>query len=184
MASITYGFGNLVDDSGALLTSSASVTIASVTDKAGVAIVSHGATVNTGALPKVSVDYDSVTHGEAWITLSVSQSARTITAANASPAIYAAKDSNALLLSGIVGVTGVSFPTAVPSKEQILAVFYADGGFSALIAESYGFFTFVPPSNYPGNGTLTLMDHTNTNTLATFTIAYDASRNAISRSAQ
>jgi hypothetical protein len=109
MATVTYPLGILYDDSGAILTAPV-VTIASVTDKAGTAIASPGATVNgSGTATPISVDYDAESHGESWITLAVSQSGRTVTGANASIAIYAAKDSSrivtALPATGTLAVT-------------------------------------------------------------------------------
>lgn len=94
MSIVTFPVGLLLDDAGALLTGAAAVTIATVTDKAGGAIATPGATVNTGALPFISVDYDPDAKGEAIITLAVSQAGRTVTGANASPAIYTPVDSS------------------------------------------------------------------------------------------
>jgi hypothetical protein len=95
---VTYPVGQLLDDSGAIL-SAPVVTIASVTDKAGTAIGSPGATVNgSGTATPISIDYDAEVKGEAWITLSVSQATKTVTGANASIALYAARDSSRLNL--------------------------------------------------------------------------------------
>jgi len=108
MSVITFPVGNLFDDLGVLL-SAPVVTITSVTDKAGTAIVTPGATVNaSGTATPISVDFDPELHSEAWITLAVSQAGRTITGTNAAIAIYAAKDSSrivtALPTSGTLAV--------------------------------------------------------------------------------
>jgi hypothetical protein len=93
MSVVTFPVGLLVDDAGAIL-SAPVVTILSVTDKAGTPIGTPGATVNgSGTATPISVDYDPETKGEAWITLSVSQSAHTVTGPNAEIVIYAARDS-------------------------------------------------------------------------------------------
>lgn len=117
MSTITYPVGQLTDDSGALLTSGAAVTISSVTDKSGTAIPSHGATVNYAA-PFCSVDYDAETKGEAIITLAVSQSGRTITNGNASVSVYAARDSSRIL-AAIAGATGAVHLTS--ADEAVLS---------------------------------------------------------------
>ena len=90
MATITYPLGLLTDDAGAILTAPV-VTITSVTDKAGTAISSPGATVNGSATATpISIDYDAEAKNEAWIVLAVSQASRTITGANATISLYAA----------------------------------------------------------------------------------------------
>jgi hypothetical protein len=104
-AVVTYPVMQVVDDSGAVV-SGATVTIASVTDKAGTAIASPGATVNLAG-PNVSIDYDAAAKGEAWVTLAVSKVGSTFTGANAAPAFYLAADSSRIL-------------TALPSSGVLL----------------------------------------------------------------
>jgi len=100
---ITYPVGRTLDDTGVIITG-ATVTIASVVDKAGNAIASHGAVVNgvDGSNVLVgksflSVDYDPKDKGEAYITLAVSKSATTITGERAAPYTFAALDSDRTL---------------------------------------------------------------------------------------
>lgn len=92
---ITTPLCRVVDDSGAIVTG-ATVTITSVTDKAGSAISSPGATVNLAGA-NVSVDYDAEAKGEAWVTLAISKVGSTFTGERAAPAFYLAKDSGRLL---------------------------------------------------------------------------------------
>lgn len=92
MGAVTFPVGLLVDDAGAVLTAPI-VVISGVVDKAGSAVASPGATVNgSGGANPISVDYDVDAKGEAWIVLSVSQVARTVTEANASVAVWAGAD--------------------------------------------------------------------------------------------
>ena len=86
MATQTYPLLIVVDDSGTI-TTGATVTIASVTDKAGTAIASPGATLNVAGA-NVSVDYDVAAKGEAWITLAISKTGQTFTGLNASPRYF------------------------------------------------------------------------------------------------
>lgn len=89
MAATTFPLGRLVDDAGAVLDAPV-VTVSSVVDKAGVAVASHGATVNgSGTDTPISVDYDAEAKGEAWITLAVSQATKTVTGERATRAIFA-----------------------------------------------------------------------------------------------
>lgn len=92
MATITYPLLTVVDDAGAVVTG-ATVTITSVTTKAGAAIASHGATLNTSGA-NISVDYDAEGKGEAWIVLAISKGGSTITGLNAAPAFFLAIDSS------------------------------------------------------------------------------------------
>lgn len=123
MAVITMPVGILLDDAGAILTAPV-VTITSVTDKAGSAIASPGATVNaSGTATPVSVDYDAEAKGEAWITLAVSQAGRTVTGVNAAPAFYVARDSSRI----ITNITGDAFarlgaPGGVSISADIAAI--------------------------------------------------------------
>lgn len=68
-----------------------------------------------------------------------------------------------------------------PTAAAILTAFKTDADFAVLLGESRGFYTFTPPVAFPGTGVLVLKDYTNTVTLATFTISYDASKNTITR---
>lgn len=200
MATIIYPVGLLVDDTGTLLTGAAAVSIASVLNPTtGAAISTPGATVNTLCLPFVSVSYDAQAHGEAVITLAVSQPPQTITGPNASPSVYAAIDSSLIdialpnVAAGAAGglplgdasghvtlvaaqATQLTAAAAAPSAATVLAAFKADADFAVLLGESRGQFTFSPPISYPGNGTLLLKDYTNTVTLATITLAFDANK--------
>lgn len=91
MSAVTFPVGQLVDDAGAILAAPV-VVISSVTDKAGAAIASHGATVNGSATATpISVDYDVALKGEAWITLGVSQGGHTVTGLNAAIAFFASR---------------------------------------------------------------------------------------------
>lgn len=90
---ITYPVGQLVDDAGTIL-SAPVVTVASVTDKAGNAIASPNVTINASATATpISFDYDAELHGEAWVTVSVSQSAHTVTGPRATIPKYASRES-------------------------------------------------------------------------------------------
>ena len=103
MSVVTYPVGLLVDDGGAILTAPV-VTIVSVLNKAGVAVASPGAVVNgSGTATPISVDYDAEAHGEAWITLAVSQGGSTVTKGNATKAMYVNPDRSriAMLLGGL-----------------------------------------------------------------------------------
>lgn len=93
MARITFPFGSIVDDTGAVVTG-ATVTIASVKDPATDAdIAAHGATVvvSSDGL-RVCALYDPATKGEAFITLLVVKAGKVITGVNASPVVFASAD--------------------------------------------------------------------------------------------
>lgn len=92
---ITYPLLTIVDDSGTVV-SGATVAITSVTDKAGTAIPSPGATVNLAGA-NVSVDYDAEVKGEAWVVLAISKVGSTFTGLNAAPAFFLAKDSGRII---------------------------------------------------------------------------------------
>lgn len=100
---ITYPLMTVVDDSGAIV-AGATVTIASVKDKAGADVANHGATLNTSGA-NVSVDYDAEARGEAWLVMSISKAGSTFTGLNASPAFYLADDSGdiARTLAAVLG---------------------------------------------------------------------------------
>lgn len=85
----------LFDDLGNPL-NGATVVIYSVTDKLGVLIANHGATVNIAG-SNCSVDYDPLAKGEAWITLNVTKIGTQITKGNAFPAIFASLNSSQLM---------------------------------------------------------------------------------------
>jgi hypothetical protein len=99
---VTFPLLRVVDDAGAIVTG-ATVTIASVTDKDGNAIASHGATVNavdgsdvlSGA--NVSVEYDPLAKGEAWVELLIAKGGHTFSGLLGSPAFFLAKDSAKIL---------------------------------------------------------------------------------------
>lgn len=92
MAVRTFPLLKVVDDTGAVATgiSSANVTIASVNDKHGVPIPSHGAVLCFDG-SNVSADYDAAGR-EAWITLAITKDG--ITGINAEPSVYMAEDSS------------------------------------------------------------------------------------------
>lgn len=128
---VTFPAWTVTDDTGALI-SGANVTIASVKDKAGSDIASHGATVNLSG-PNVSIDYDPEAKGDAWVTLAISKAATAFTGINAAPSVFLARDpgrilgglpstglvvANATQLAGqaITASAGVAFPAAVASQ--------------------------------------------------------------------
>lgn len=90
MATLSYPIHVVIDDAGAIV-SGATVTVASVTDKAGTPIASHGATVSLAGA-NVCVDYDAETKGDAWVTLAVSKSGSTFTGLNAAPRAFLTRD--------------------------------------------------------------------------------------------
>jgi hypothetical protein len=116
---ITYPLMTVLDDSGAIV-SGATVTVATVLDKAGTAIASPGETLNQSG-PNVSVDYDSATHGEAWITLAISKEGSTITGLNAAPSFYLSNDSSTLASGGGLFVAGTV--STVTSASSIVVAF-------------------------------------------------------------
>jgi hypothetical protein len=107
---ITYPLMTVTDDSGAIV-AGATVTVASVLDKAGSAISSPGATVNQSGA-NLSVDYDAEAHNEAWITLAISKVGSTFTGLNAAPAFYLAKDSGRIV--GTILAAGANLNLAQP----------------------------------------------------------------------
>lgn len=113
--------GQLLDDTGAVLTAPV-VAIASVVDKAGSAIAGNGAAVNgSGTSTPISVDYDAEAHGEAWITLAVSQSGHAVTGQNAAPYFFASKDPSniGLLISRITAAPPTSAQIATAVRAEI-----------------------------------------------------------------
>lgn len=130
MAVVTFPLLTVTDDSGTVLTG-ATVSITSVKDKAGNAIASHGATLNTSDA-NISVDYDAEVKGEAWIVLSVSKAGSTITGLNAAPAFFLSKDSSrinsGISSTGTVTVgtnndkTGYSLSQSFPNNFAALAI--------------------------------------------------------------
>lgn len=102
MAAITWEFPPVTDASGALV-SGATVTVASVTTKSGVAVASHGATVNgvdganvlTGS--NVSVEYDPQGKGDAYVELLVSKAATAFGGTLSSPRRYLTRDAQLIL---------------------------------------------------------------------------------------
>lgn len=120
---ITYPIGYLVDDSGAIL-SAPVVSIVSVKDKAGSDIASPVAAVNgSGTAFAISVDYDAETHGEAFITLSVSQATHTITGLNATIVLFCAKDSGRIItnLDGQVSLRLLTSGYTAPDNADIVS---------------------------------------------------------------
>lgn len=95
MAAITFPFWTVIDDAGAVVTG-ATVTVASVTTKAGTAISTPGATVNLSGAD-VSVDYDPALKGDAWVVLAVSKSGSTFTGVRAAPRQYLTADAQNVL---------------------------------------------------------------------------------------
>lgn len=125
MSAVTFPVGLLVDDAGAVLAAPV-VTIVSVVDKAGTPIASHGATVNGSAsATPISVDYDVALKGEAWVTLSVSQSAHTVTGARALVAIFASS-SGADLAQLLGALTDADITLAADTLSGTMSV-YASG---------------------------------------------------------
>jgi hypothetical protein len=111
---ITYPLLTIVDDSGAIVVG-ATVAMTSFTDKAGSAIGSPGATLNRGADPFLSIDYDAEAKNEAIVTLAISKVGSTITGTNAAPRFYLARDSSRVL-------------TALPGGTATLQTVALDGG--------------------------------------------------------
>lgn len=87
---ITYPLLTVTDDAGVIVTG-ATVTISSVTDRAGTTIATPGATLYTAG-SNIAVEYDADVHGEAWITLAISKAGSTITGLNAAPAFFLSLD--------------------------------------------------------------------------------------------
>lgn len=133
---ITIPGPQLVDDADNLLTAPV-VTIASVTDKLNNAIAGHGAVVNLAG-PNVSVDYDAALHGEAWITLAVSQAGATITQQRAAPVIYASRDSSILAANAAALAT---LPAGV------VTALNADPLYSQLVHHLLNKFTYNPATH-------------------------------------
>jgi len=96
MAAITFPLLTVVDDAGAIV-SGATVTIASVADKAGTPIAAHGAAVSLAGA-NVSVDYDPIdpAKGQAWVTLAISKAGSTFTGLNAAPSFFLTADAQRL----------------------------------------------------------------------------------------
>lgn len=129
---VTFPVGLLVDDSGALLTAPV-VTVTSVTDKAGSNISSPGTSVNgSGTSTPISIDYDAETHGEAWITFSVSQSGHTVTNSNATQTIYAAKDSSRI----VTALPNAAVPTDSSIQTDVTTALGTGSGLTALATAS------------------------------------------------
>lgn len=118
---ITYPVLTVVDDDG-IIVADATVTVASVTDKANSAISSPGVTVNQAGA-NVSVDYDVEAKGEAWITLSVAKSGANFSGLNGSPSIFIAKDSQRIMTSlpNAAPAASDGLPTTAATASSVLA---------------------------------------------------------------
>jgi hypothetical protein len=125
---ITFPLLTVVDDSGAIVTG-ADVAVAAFTDKAGVAIPAPGYTLNLGADPFVSIDYDAEAKGEAIVTLAISKVGSTFTGLNAAPRFYLVRDSGRLL---------VAIPAAAPAVAGGLPTVGGAGKVPATVAAGDG----------------------------------------------
>ena len=127
MSAVNYPIGLLVDNSGTIL-SAPVVAVTAVTTHTGSSLSTSLATVNeSGTANPISFSYDAVANGEAFVTLSVSQSGHTISNQNATICKFCSKDSSELvtLLSGVnvnAGAIGVS---------------QFSGGMAALLGSAY-----------------------------------------------
>ena len=117
-AVVTYPGPSYIDDTGVKRTPT-SVTIASITTKAGVAIAGATATGNI-ATSNSSVDYDAAAYGEAWITLTPVLSGSTF--ANNPPVIYCSADPQTL------AAAKTALPTAAPGASGGLLTYGTGAG--------------------------------------------------------
>lgn len=149
MTPITFPLMVVIDDSRAIV-AGATVTIASVTTKAGTAIPSHGAVLNLGADPFISVDYSPEDKAEAVLTLAISKVGSTITGLNAAPRFFLAKDSGRVVTNLDAPVSGVPAAVATAVGSAIASGTVAGTPASALSFTLSGLPAGVPAAAYVG----------------------------------
>ncbi len=136
MSAINYPVGLLVDNSGVILTAPV-VTVTAITTAVGGSITTADATVNqSGTANPISVSYDAAANGEAFITLSVSQSGHTITGANASIVVFAAVDSSKIGQMSFDG-SGYINADAKAIAAGAIGVAQFSSGMAALLGPAY-----------------------------------------------
>lgn len=97
-------------------------------------------------------------------------------ASSADPLAKSVPGSYAVGTAGyVIGNSSTAAATAT------LAAFQASTDWKRMMAQAEGCFTFSPPTSYPGTGTLVLRDKTNTTTLVTITLTFDANKVIIAR---
>lgn len=106
MATLAFPVHIVLDDAGAIVLG-ATVTIASVTDKDGNPVATHGATVSLAGA-NVVVNYDPTLKGEAWATLAISKAGSTFTGLAAAPRAFLVADAQS------VGTLLIRLPQVIP----------------------------------------------------------------------
>lgn len=170
MSVIAYPFSLLIDDAGSPLLAP-TVTIASITDKAGNPLSTGFGTINA-AYPGVSVDYDAELHGEAWITLTVSESGHTVTGLNAAPMTFAAKDSSRILL-GLSATGKVALDPAQAWDFNTPAVTHTTARLMQLLEAQCGGKWGPLVVTGATSGTITLSDETGVHPLLVLPVVID-----------
>jgi hypothetical protein len=135
---------------------------------AGVTLTAPGLTAVTGAIfNATAASYNTAGSMGAKINSAASAADPLL---NSVPGTYA------------VGTAGYVLGNAASAgAAATLAALQASTDWKRLMAQAEGCFSFTPPTSYPGTGTLVLRDKTNTVTLITVTLTFDANKVIIAK---